>query len=354
MISILSTLKDRLVGGGRRREAETLIAQEFYEPLSETEANRLEYLLKQYPDLKEERQSLRQSLAQITLTTEELPWDLTAALRARLHAEDSPKVSHRRFSYAFAALALVILSVSVYTVYMLSGTEHIPVITQETKSVAEPESQLAFFQQQACDQVARGESEEAADQLEQAINDYPNDALHADALLTLADIEYSYLQRYDRAYETYKHLEDEHSEVLDNNWYYKKRMQLLAAALPQFFTPLRELETAAHSENPMRSYENLLVEYPDSPWAEEALNQMCRVLARTNNMDLSDTVGILKKVRGVCDHPVARDRVDLELGNCYCDLLNDPEQARQRYMQAAESRHLDVAFRAKEALARLD
>ncbi len=129
---------------------------------------------------------------------------------------------------------------------------------------------------------------------------------------------------------------------------------MLSAALPDNFEPLRELESASRSENPLQSYENILVRYPDKIWADEAMHLLSRVVARKSGIDPSDSVRILEEVRGACAHPVALERVDLELGNYYCDSLDDPEQARKHYAQAAASHHIALAAKAQEALARLE
>lgn len=354
MLKILSDLWQRARYGRALREAEALIAQELYESLAPEEAAQLQTLLKDFPELAEERESLRRTVAMVQLPEEELPWDLRVRIRAKLDAEEAVRRPSRARAYVLAASILVVFTVGLYSLFMLSGENGTTTMPQASETAPKGDTSLAQFQQQACELVAQGETERASELLERAIDTHPGDAQHAEALLTLADIEYAYLQRYDRAYDVYKRLEQEHRDVFNRNWYHDKRVRLLSAALPDGFAPLRDLEAAGHSENPMIGYENILVEYPDTPWADEAMSQMGRMLARANDLDITNTVRVLEQVRDMCAHPVARDRVDLELGNYYCDSLDDLERARNHYIQAAESRHMGVAARAREALARLD
>lgn len=354
MLKILSDLWCSARHGRVWRETEALIAQELYEPLAPDEAARLQTLLKRFPELKEERESLRRTVAMVQLPEEELSWDLRSRIRAALDTEEAVRRPSRARAYALAASIMVVFTVGLYSLFMLSGDNGTTTMPRAAEPAPKGEANLAQFQQQACDLVAQGETEQAAELLERAIDTHPGDAQHAEALLTLADIEYAYLQRYDRAYDVYKRLELEHRDVFNRNWYHDKRVRLLSAALPDGFAPLRELEAAGHSKNPLTGYENILVEYPDTPWADEAMNQMGRMIARANDLDITNTVRVLEQVRDTCAHPVARDRVDLELGNYYCDSLDDLERARSHYVQAAESRHMGVAARAREALARLD
>lgn len=353
MLKTVSGLWRRVRYGREYREAEGLIAQELYEPLSPEETARLEFLLGRCDGLGAERLSLKKTVAVVCLPEDNWQGDLLPGIRAKLEAREAVRRPSHARAYLLAASITVVFSAGLYALFMLSGDNGMTML-KTAQTTPKEESKLAQLQQEACDLVSQGETERAADLLEDAIDANPGDVQHADALLTLADIEYAYLQRYDRAYDAFKRLEQEHRDVFNRNWDHDKRVRLLSAALPDGFAPLRELEAAGKSEDPMSSYENILVEYPDTLWADEAMNQMGRMVARSNNIDMADTVRILERVRDACNQPVARDRVDLELGNYYCDSLDDLDRARSHYAQASESRHIGVAASAREALARLD
>ena len=248
---------------------------------------------------------------------------------------------------------MAVFAVFSYGVFMLGGETDTGIHYVE-QSMPQEETALSRASTDACELVAQGETERAADMLEAAINSHPRDQHHADAILTLADIEYTYLQRYERAYEVFKRLDQEHHDIFNQNWALDKRVRLLAAAFPDNFEPLRELESAARCKNPLQGYETLLVNYPDKIWAEEAMRQMSRLISRESGTDPADTIQMLQRVRSACNHPVAIERIDLELGDYYCDFADAPELAQKHYAQAAASRHIALAAQAREALARLE
>lgn len=336
------------------REAGPLMTQSLYEPLSPDDEAKRDRLLAAFPELKTQFASFRRVCESIKLKEDQWAGDLLPALKEQLAmpARSRARTSHAR-AYAVAFVILVLFSAVLYAMFMLGG-EPGPGFQQAEREVMEDETALSRASVDACDLVALGEPEHAATLLADAIESYPDDRYHADAILMLADIEYTYLQRYERAFEAFKRLEQEHRDIYNRNWELDKRVRLLSAALPLGFEPLRELEAAAHSGEPLRVYENILAQYPDKVWADEAMRHMGRLVARQSGVDPVDTVQMLQQVRGACDHPVALERIDLELGNYYCDSLDDPELARHYYSQAAASRHIALAAKAQEALARLE
>jgi len=337
------------------REAGPLMAQAVYEPLAPEEEARLQTLIEAFPELKQESDGFTRVAQVVRLREDNWTGDLLPVLRQRIaETEASPARASHVPAYAIAASLTVLIAAGLYAVFMLSGDDGVSVRRAAAPAPPIPETTLVQAKETACDLVAQGETERAADLLERAIYEHPVDAYHAEALLTLADIEYSYLQRYDRAYEAFKRLEQDHRDQFNRNWDHDKRVRLLSAALPDGFAPLRELEAAAKSDHPLQGYEDILVEYPDTLWADEAVTHMARLVARNTNADPADTVEVLQRVRNACSQPVARDRIDLEIGNYYCDSLDDLEQARSHYALAASSRHVALAAKAREALARLE
>lgn len=336
------------------REAAPMIAQELYEPLSPEDEQRLDELCRLFPKLNQERHSLKKVRKALVLSEDNWQGDLLPAIHEKLAvSRGGYRHTRRANAYVFAFSLVILFSLALYGLFMLSDQNDTfaPVAGQISPRADTPLSRLG---QDACDMVALGEAERASELLAQAIQEYPADPYHADALLTLADIEYTYLQRYERAYEVLKLLERDHRDIFNRNWDHDKRVRLLSAALPDAFTPIRELESAARSENPLQGYEQVLAEYPDKIWADEALHSMTRLIARHANAYPTDTIQVLQQLRSVCTHPVALARIDLELGNYYCDSLDDLERARTHYAEAAASRNFALSAKAQEALARLD
>lgn len=338
------------------QEAGPLMAQAVYEPLAPKESARLKSLQEAFEDLEKEFDELKRVAGVVQLHEDKWTGDLLPVVRQRIAEEEAASARGTHVpAYAIAAALTLLFTVGLYAVFMLSGDNG--AATRQAAvppALPTPETALVQVKETACELVARGETEQAAEMLERAIYEHPADTFHAEALLTLADIEYSYLQRYDRAYEAFKRLEQDHRDQFNRNWDHDKRVRLLSAALPDGFAPLRELEAAGRSDDPLRGYEKILVEYPDTLWADEAMAHMARMVARDTNADPADTVEVLQRVRNACSQPVARDCIDLEIGNYYCDSLDDLERARSHYALAASSRHVALAAKAREALARLE
>lgn len=331
------------------------MAQAVYEPLSPDEEARLNTLIAAFPALQREFDSLNHLSSVVRLPEDTWTGDLLPALRGRLAELEAPHTRASRVpGYAIAFSLALLITGGLYGVFMLSGDDGSTGRRAAAPEAPVTETALLQAKEDACDLVAQGETERASDLLERAISDHPRDAYHAEALLTLADIEYTYLQRYDRAYEAFTRLRLDHRDQFNRNWNHDKRVRLLSAAFPNGFTPLRDLEDAARSDDPLRGYENILVDYPDTLWANEAMNHMARLVARSTDTDPANTVQVLQRMQQACSHPVALDRINLELGNYYCDSLDDQERARSHYAQAAASRHVALAAQAREALARLE
>lgn len=333
------------------RRVAPLMAQAVYEPLSLEEEDVKRKIFARYPELASEFEELRVVMASIQLSEEPWEGDLLPAIKAQL--KDEPiRQRMSKFSVLAATAGVLVLIAGLYSIFMLSEG---PVSVRQDTAPLASESPLALMERIACEKVSSGDTRAAAEMLEQAILAHPEDPHRAAALLTLADIEYTYNQRYEHAFEIFKTLEREHNDVFRRYGQHDKRARLLVAAFSDNFEPLRELENASRTGDPIRAYENIIAQYPDKIWSDEAMRLLCRIVADRVLKDRpADVVQVLRYVRDACTHPVAQERLDLEIGNYFCDSLDDADKARHYYLQAAESRNAFLAVKAREALARLE
>lgn len=341
-----------------RRQAEPLMAQALYGDLSEVEEAQLQSLLDRYPVLAEELSDLQAFIPKLSLQSDGWQGDLLPALKAQIQAGEAvapEALPQRSIKYVLAGAALV-LGGGFYAFFMLAGSEAptAPLAVQFQADVASRDSTvLQQDMEEARTLLAEGNAAQASVWLQQAIDRNPGDPAQADALLQLADLHYTHLHQYDKAYENYKVLEQEHRAVFNRSWDNNKHMRLLSAAFPLDFKPVAQLEAAARSESPLQAYEAILSEYPEDIWGDEALRAMVKLVSEESPIQ-ADPTAPLQQLAGLCTEAVALDRICLEMGHTYYDALDDREQARGYFNRAAESHHEPLADCAREALALLD
>ncbi|NLN91997.1 MAG: hypothetical protein GX130_01625 [Candidatus Hydrogenedens sp.] len=338
-----------------RRQAEPLMAQALYDDLSEEEAAQLQALLERHPVLAEELSDLKDFMPSLTLRSDDWQGDLLPTLKAQIQAGEAVAqgaLPQRSIKFVLAGAALI-LGGGLYAFFMLAGSE--APSGPQTQAFLTPRDSSVLRQEMEVtrDLVARGHYADASSYLQKAIDGHPHDPVHADALLQLADIHYTHLQQYDKAYASYKVLEQEHRAVFNRSWDNNKHVRLLSAAFPLDFKPVAQLEAAARSESPLHSYELILSEYPEDIWGDEALRAMMQLVSE-EDFSRDDPTALLQHLASLCTESVAVDRICLEMGHTCYDQLNDREQARDYFNRAAESHHLALADCAREALARLD
>lgn len=338
-----------------RRLAEPLMAQALYEDLSAQEEDQLKRLLVRYPLLADEFSELQAFLPRIRLSEDPWQGDLRPALRTAMREGVSPGrgfLLQGRIQYVLVAASLLLGS-GLYAFFMLAGDASQEKAFPEEQRVAQHASPLQDELAEAEQLLAQGLAQEADHYLEGAISAHPQDPAQADALLKLADIRYTHLQDYGKAYESYKELEHQHRAVFNRNWDSNKDIRLLSAAFPLNFEPLHLLRAAADADAPLQAYESILSQYPEDIWGEEALRAMTQLVRETELLS-SDPATTLQQLALLCTDPVALDRINLEMGHTYNDQLHDRELARDCFNRAATSHHVALADCAREALALLD
>ncbi len=341
-----------------RHKVGPLIAQAAYENLPEEEERTLNRLVKTYPELKEERDAYAALAERLRLPEAELPFDLLPRLNHRLDEERaSTRISRWAGVYVMAA-AVALLAAGVYFATMLFAPPGV-VNDMNATSVARtlpPQTPLSLAVVDACKLVSASDAGAAADRIRALIAAHPDDAYLGEAQLILADVEYSYLQRYDLAFAAYDRLRVNYPQVFASSPEISFRHDLLAEARRENFAPLYALDRAReHPETAFAIYEHLIAQYPATTLASAAMDEMRALVVASRPAEGAQTMTeSLELVRQRCADPVAIAQLDLALGDIYARTLNDSEQARAHYMRATTSEHIALVHQAREALTRME
>lgn len=342
----------------KRSVCETLMAKAAYEPLDPKEQSRLDKLCEKYPEMVKKQEEYVSLVEAFRLPTEELPFDLTARLHAQLE-RPAAKRQVRGTVYATVA-AVAVLLISANLVFFFSDGPA-AIVEQEygAQSPAPvpmtdtPEAKLKAAMDRARELVSENDLMGGAAVLEQAIETAPIAPYVGEALLQLGDIEYSCLQRYDRAYVTYDKLCQQYPEVFVTSQEGEMRYKLLAEARRENYSPLYKLDVArVHTTEAFPICEDIIVSYPDTMLANEALEEMYASVTGTYSKEEMDKSDKLEFLRGHCSNPDVVAQIDLALGHYYND-LNERELAKRCYQRAENSNHVVLVQRATEALARM-
>lgn len=359
MQEYVTALFNRLFSWRARRTAGVLMAKAAYEPLDETESALLEHICKKVPDLAAEKQQYVAFVKNLTLTCEELPFDLSARVDALL---EQPAESRHFHATAYAtAAAVILLLASVSLVFMYSNDvatsaapPQLAKIQPVKAAVVPPDAQLVEAMNRACGVLANQDAASAALLLDQAIQKAPTAPYVGEALLKLADLEYNNLQRYERAYNAYDRLNREYPDILATNEEWSKRYNLLSEAKREKYAPLYVLDFARSSKkDAFPIFEKVITTYPDTKLADAAVEGM-RDLLKTEMPAIAATdADELEQVKSRCSNPIAIAQIDLILGHHYCNNLNDRERAKAYYNLVASCDHVALAHEAAQALSRM-
>ncbi len=341
-----------------RQKVGPLIAQAAYENLPEEEERAFKHLAEAYPELNDERDAYAALAERVRLPEAELPFDLLPRLNHRLNEESAnARVSRWAGVYVMAA-AVALLAAGVYFSAMLFESTGVmnDMSAQSVARTLPPQTPLSLAVVDACKLVSASDAGVAADRIRSLIAAHPDDAYVGEAQLILADVEYTYLQRYDLAYAAYDALRAAFPQVFASSPEIGFRYDLLAEAQRENFAPLYALDHAReHPENAFVIYERLICQYPGTTLASAVMDEMRALVVAARATDGTPTMTeALELVRQRCADPVAIAQLDLALGDIYARTLNDSELARAHYMRASTSDHVALVHQAREALTRME
>jgi tetratricopeptide (TPR) repeat protein len=335
-----------------RNAAGALMAKAAYEPLEREEKNRLDCLCRKYPELAAEQEKFVAFAAKFHPATEELPFDLSGRIAAALAETSEPR--QRYATIYVTAIAVLVLAVSVYLVSMFGGAKNAPVPGSsdiQMASVPSPFDELAASMQQAKVLEDKGDYLGAVGLLEGAIAKAPESPIKGDPLQRLADIEYTCLQRYEKAFVAYDALRENYPDIFAANRDSQDRYDLLAELRNESYWPLYKIDNArSRNADVFSVYEDVVALYPDTTFARVAVDEMSKFLKSEMQKEQMTRVDELNMVRERCCNPTVVAKVDLMLGHHYQDIIKDREQAKVCYTRVAASDHVALANQAIKAL----
>ncbi len=353
-----------------QKTAGPLMAKATYEPLESEERARLNRLCREFPQLDKEQEQFERFAKQFHVAGEQLPIDLSGRINVAL-SEPLEYRRQRLVGVYAATLAIALLVAGIYAGVMLiegSNTDGRQETAQQgsapatvapapqepiTPAMAAMNGRLARAMEEACRMVDDSDRIGAATLLEETIADASDASLAGEALLLLADIEYTYLQRYDQALEAFETLRGSHPDIFDSRDESMTRYELLLEAKHEEFAPLHHLD-AARDHGSFQELERLVVQYPGTLLAQVAIEEMGRLVKGPEQGGMLNLAEALEEVRAQCSEPVAAAQVNLLLGDHYRGALNDRARAHAAYSRAAASDHIALSHRAHQALSRLE
>ncbi len=336
--------------------ARGLAATQAYEALTPGEQKRWEAYCEAAPQLRREQRELDALRRVVHLPAEELPYDLSATLRARLDEEQPALHRQGRIgAWAAATTAAALLAVGFYIGVMGFNDSTISLYPTDERAdngllsqgLSDP---FAAVYAQARKLKDEGNEAAAAEALHAYCQTHPEDDVPAEVLSFLADLEFCHLQRYQQAYELYDSLRSRHPDAFAANFDGNRRLGLLAEARRENFEPLHALDRArSYPNNSFVLFERLIAQYPNTLLADAAMEDL-RALVNDGDMGVIES---FERALENCSDPIAKSQLNLALGRV-CQARDDRECARLNYLQAAASDHIALATQAQQALMSLE
>ncbi len=200
-----------------------------------------------------------------------------------------------------------------------------------------------------------GPLERQKDKLREIIKANRGQSIAGQALLLLADLEYTSSEHYDEAYRLYSQLRDNYPQIFSSTPEAVYRYNLLEETKKDNFKPLYALNSAlASNDNPIKQLEKIIAHYPGTMVANLAVNSMVDCLSDSSTIQNSEkAIKVLENLRGYLTEPTAIAQVNYVLGNLYWNQMRDPEKARTFFQSVIHSDSKQLHPLANEALTQL-
>lgn len=200
-----------------------------------------------------------------------------------------------------------------------------------------------------------GPLEKQKDKLREIIKNNHGQSIAGQALLLLADLEYSSSEHYDEAYRLYSQLRDSYPRIFSSTPEAVYRYNLLEETKRENFKPLYALNSAlTSSENPIKQLEKIIANYPGTMIANLAVSSMVDCLSDSSSVHNSErTIKALENLKGYLTEPTAIAQVNYVLGNLYWNQMRDFEKARTSFQSVIHSESKQLYPLANEALTQL-
>lgn len=334
-----------------------LMAASIYEPLSESEAQELETWLEANPEMRAELEDMQSLVAFLPNELPAFAGNLLPVVKEDLRRGTGHGWDFARFQrYAFQVLGTLVVT-AVLVLPVMQGMRLNILDGGPLAPVAQNQSAPATLIDQANALIAKQHQDQAYELLAKAIETQPEAADAGAWQMKLADMDYSYFERYQSAFDRYTELKATHPEVYASNPVNPYRYDLLEQTRAERFEPLYTIARA--ERNGMREFkplEQVVARYagPANPVAELALAAMCDLSGALGADSDTFKMASYEQLRKQCTNPVALGQVEMSLGEMYLAHTKDYVRAAELLRSASDSPNPAVSEAAKVSLAKLE
>ncbi|HOV32662.1 MAG TPA: tetratricopeptide repeat protein [Candidatus Hydrogenedens sp.] len=199
-----------------------------------------------------------------------------------------------------------------------------------------------------------GPLEKQKEKLKEIIKTNTGKSIAGQALLMLADLEYTSSERYEEAYQLYSQLRENYPQIFSSSQEAVYRYNLLEETKNEKFKPLYALNSAlTNSNNPIQQLEKIVANYPGTMVANLAVSSMVDCLSDYGSQTPEKRIKTLENLKGYLTEPTAVAQVNYILGDLYWNQMKDIDKAKTFFQSVAHSESKQLHPLANEALTRL-
>lgn len=335
---------------------EKLIVSTCYGETDEKELIELQHHIQHCHKCKEKYDNLIEFTHQLnqiqnTLNTSEVLEDinlLPSIINTISARENTSPLFHPglKLAYTLGIICLVFLS-TFTSIYVLKDKENVKENSASFASLSKSTK--------GAPSSYEGPLERQKDKLREIIKTNSGQSIAGQALLLLADLEYTSSEHYEEAYRLYSQLRDKYPHIFTSTPEAVYRYNLLEETKKENFKPLYALNSAlSSSDNPIKHLEKIIASYPGTMVANLAVNSMIDCFMDSNTAHNSErTIKALENIRGYLTEPTAIAQVNYVLGNLYWNQMRDFEKARTFFQSVIHSDAKQLHPLANEALTQL-
>jgi len=324
------------------QKAQALIAAALYETLDASDTAALDGHMSVCPACAAEMRRLQALVNTVPCEPITFAGDLGPAIRARI-AEEGRGARFRWTTplglLAAASLLLVLGGYYLNTSPVAPGESHLAIAPNAVDEII-AETQALMVQ---------GEFVAARGVLEAGIERVGNGPEAGELTLHMADLEYSFFNRYENSFNLYESVRMAHSDVwTQSSGAVKERFDLLTEAREASFQTLYQIDAAQNQgEQGIPALEAIMARYPGRALAGNALTVMASLVD-------GEGLDAFEELKGRVTNPVALAQIDIRLGEGYWLERQNPARGREILETVAQGPHDVPAKMAAAVLARLE
>ncbi|HOQ33037.1 MAG TPA: tetratricopeptide repeat protein [Candidatus Hydrogenedens sp.] len=251
-----------------------------------------------------------------------------------------------QIAYSLGAISLVLIYAFV-NIFILQKQDKVGNNSASFTSLSSPEQGIVT--------TYDGPLENQKDKLREFIKNNNGQSIAGQALLLLADLEYTSSEHYDEAYRLYSQLRSNYPNIFSSSPEAVYRYNLLDEIKKDKFKPLYELNSSlANNDNSIKQLEKIVANYPGTMVANLAVSYMIDCISNSSNLNNPEqTIKALEDLKGHLTEPIAIAQVNYVLGNIYWNQKKDYEKAKTSFQYVVNSESKQLSPLANEALMRL-